>query len=145
MIELLIVIVIIAIFATISIVAYSGIQERAHLAAIKADLTSSARQIEFFKLDGNGDAPGTESEYRQADLKQTDGVYAYLFYCADGSKYALGAATVGGRSKVYYTSADGLVEDSWIPSWAYACQSMGMGGAPVEAWVNSGSGGWHTG
>ena len=56
--ELLIVIVVIAILAAISIVAYNGIQERARSAALKSDLTQVNKQLKLFQAD-NGSYPAT--------------------------------------------------------------------------------------
>lgn len=47
--ELLVVIVVIGILATIIIVAYSGIQERAIIATIQSDLKNSATKLEMYK------------------------------------------------------------------------------------------------
>lgn len=47
--ELLIVIVIIAILAAITIVAFNGVQNRAQLAALQSEWTNAERQIEAFK------------------------------------------------------------------------------------------------
>lgn len=49
--ELLIVIVVIAILAAISVVAYTGIQNRANDSAIKADLSNFAKLIEIQRAD----------------------------------------------------------------------------------------------
>jgi general secretion pathway protein G len=49
--ELLIVIVVIGILAAITIVAYSGIQNRGHDAAVKADLSNFAKLMEVQKAD----------------------------------------------------------------------------------------------
>lgn len=49
--ELLIVIVVIAILATISIVAYNGIQERAGEAALLSDTTQAGKQLKLFQVD----------------------------------------------------------------------------------------------
>lgn len=46
--ELLIVIVVIAILATISVVAYNGIQNRAHNSAVQSDLKNIATKIEMY-------------------------------------------------------------------------------------------------
>ena len=58
--ELLIVIVVIAILAAISIVAYNGIQERARSAAIKSDLAQVSKQLKIFQAT-NGKYPTTIS------------------------------------------------------------------------------------
>lgn len=47
--ELLIVIVIIAILAAISIVAYTGIQDRANDTSVRSDLNNIAKKIELYK------------------------------------------------------------------------------------------------
>ena len=58
--ELLIVIVVIAILAAISIVAYNGIQDRARSAALWSDLSQVAKQLKLFQAD-NGTYPATVS------------------------------------------------------------------------------------
>jgi type II secretory pathway pseudopilin PulG len=59
--ELLIVIVTIAILAAITIVAYSGIQERARQTQLKADLRNVERLIEVYNAE-NGHYPITAAE-----------------------------------------------------------------------------------
>ncbi len=49
--ELLIVIVIIAILAAITIVAFNGVQQRAGIAAAQADANAIAKKVELFKVD----------------------------------------------------------------------------------------------
>lgn len=56
--ELLIVIVVIAILAAISIVAYNGIQERARFAAMRSDLSSLNKAIQLYYAQ-NGSYPIT--------------------------------------------------------------------------------------
>ena len=51
--ELLIVIVVIAILAAITIVAYNGIQNRAADSAIVSDLASLKKKIDLYKVDNN--------------------------------------------------------------------------------------------
>lgn len=48
--ELLIVVVVIAILAAVTIVAYNGIQDRARLSVLKNDLSKSAKSLEAFKI-----------------------------------------------------------------------------------------------
>lgn len=59
--ELLIVIVVIAILATISIVAYNGIQQRAQRAIVKNDMRNFQQQLEAFNVD-NGRYPLNATE-----------------------------------------------------------------------------------
>ncbi|NCU37712.1 prepilin-type N-terminal cleavage/methylation domain-containing protein [Candidatus Saccharibacteria bacterium] len=49
--ELLIVIVVVAILATISVVAFRGVQQRATLAALQSDSSAIAKKIELFRVD----------------------------------------------------------------------------------------------
>jgi type II secretion system protein G len=56
--ELLIVIVVIAILAAISIVAYNGIQERARFSAYQTDISSLNKAIQMYHAD-NGRYPGS--------------------------------------------------------------------------------------
>lgn len=59
-IELLVVIVVIGILASISLVSYSGITTRARIVSIKSDLSNSAKQLKMFNID-NGYYPTTIS------------------------------------------------------------------------------------
>jgi prepilin-type N-terminal cleavage/methylation domain-containing protein len=52
--ELLIVIVVIAILAAITIVAYNGIQNRARISAVSSALSQANKKIAAFAVDGNG-------------------------------------------------------------------------------------------
>ncbi|MGV9001730.1 MAG: type IV pilin protein [Candidatus Saccharimonadaceae bacterium] len=59
--ELLIVIVVIAILAAITIVSYAGIQGRAYAVSVQSDIHNAGEQIEIFKLD-NGYYPVTTTD-----------------------------------------------------------------------------------
>lgn len=52
--ELLIVIVVIAILATITIVAYNGIQNRARISAVSSALSQANKKLATYAVDGNG-------------------------------------------------------------------------------------------
>jgi prepilin-type N-terminal cleavage/methylation domain-containing protein len=64
--ELLIVIVVIAILAAITIVSYNGIQTRAKVSVVQSDLRNIANQMEIFKVE-NGIYP-TVSQIPKNDL-----------------------------------------------------------------------------
>lgn len=59
--ELLIVIVIIGILATVVIVSYNGITKKARESTLMSDLNNDARLLEMYKVE-NGDYPAEGSE-----------------------------------------------------------------------------------
>lgn len=94
--ELLIVIVVIAILATISIVAYNGIQNRANDTSIQSDLNSFAKKIQLAAADTgefpvagasqtNGTSTGSSTTFSGFLFNPSKGVYMTtvnnLFYC----------------------------------------------------------------
>lgn len=107
--ELLIVIVIIAILAAISIVAYTGIQNRAHDTAVQSDLKNIGQKfLEFQVLYGR--LPGiTSADLTPMGLKVSRNSYGSHFspgsgdynmaYCFDGSAgtFAIVAASKSGN------------------------------------------------
>lgn len=85
--ELLIVIVIIAILAAISIVAYRGIQDRARTSSLQSTLAQMAKKIESQRVLNDGNYPSTLAD---AGLTlPTDGSYTYsgsnAGYCLGGT------------------------------------------------------------
>lgn len=68
-IELFIVIVVIAILAAISVVAYTGIQTRARESQIMNDFSNAAKQLQIYHID-NGRFPGT-SEIDNMDIRMS--------------------------------------------------------------------------
>lgn len=70
--ELLIVIVVIAILAAITIVAFNGIQERAKLTVLRNDLSAAARLMEGFKAGATNEQYPTTLE--QAGIKPSGGI-----------------------------------------------------------------------
>jgi uncharacterized protein (TIGR02145 family)/prepilin-type N-terminal cleavage/methylation domain-containing protein len=95
--ELLIVVVVIAILAAITIVAYNGITAQSKESSIKSQLSSANKKLETYKtLEGNGSYPVS---YTQAGLIQpNDTTYTYN---GGGNAYCL-QATRG--SIVFYVS-----------------------------------------
>lgn len=95
--ELLIVIVVIAILAAISVVAYTGIQQRAALSTMSSDLRSAASAFELYKVD-NGSYP-TEMP---AGTETSDGVVLSATY-TDGDGFCINA----------YHESDTSLQASW--------------------------------
>jgi len=74
--ELLIVIVVIAILASISVVAFNRVQERAKISVAQQDLKHMAKQMQLFKIDNGDYADATESPRDQlATIMKGAGVY----------------------------------------------------------------------
>lgn len=136
--ELLIVIVVIGILAAITIVAYSGIQNRANDSAVQSDLSAMAKKIALFHVD-NGRYPNTTGELNTLGIKASFSAYstspAYnLPYCiaSDSSYYAISALSKSGN-KYYYSSKVGVVK-SYSSSLANdGMQSASSSCADIEA------------
>lgn len=115
--ELLIVIVVIAILAAISIVAYRGIQERARASQASSALAQAKKKLELYKVDASTTPYPTTGNLASAGITDSDVSYQYT---SDGSAYCL-TATVGSTSyKVTNTSA---------PE-SGGCAGHGQGGVP---------------
>ncbi len=134
--ELLIVIVVIAILAAITVVAYNGIQERANNATVVSDLAALKKKIEIYKID-NGDLypSGSSSGLASLDFKMTKGAYAAspttannFWYCRTASRTQYSVIALGKSGAIYYiTEADGPTEYSGGVAWDGAnhnCNTM---------------------
>ena len=94
-IELLIVIVVIGILAAIVIVAYNGIIQRAHVAALQSDLTNGAQQLAVDNAS-NGSYPATAAQSNNgAGLKGSSGNALTYNASADGKSYCLQSTSFG--------------------------------------------------
>lgn len=111
--ELLIVIVVIAILAAIGIVAYTGIQGRAHDSAVQNDLRNLRTRIDLFHVD-NGRYPGQSipPDLNALDFSASHNAYDTdihhnLTFCHDGrgDNYAVIAQSRSGNA--YYISSEG--------------------------------------
>jgi prepilin-type N-terminal cleavage/methylation domain-containing protein len=142
--ELLIVIAVIGILATIVIVGYGAVVNNTRDTALKADLEKIADIIKLEALDNDGIPVGGATSALTGDSTVLNGVNVTpdadsyditvnnLFYCAgslaDNDEFALVAQSVTG--KVFaYVSNEGMTELDPIPSpWDYAgiCTSVGF-------------------
>ncbi len=98
LVELLIVIVVIAILAAISVVAYNGVQDRARISTMQADLHNAATQLTVFEVDNEAYptpnlpasiAPSANNSYE---------------YTSDGTTYCLTVTSSSPNVSSYYIS-----------------------------------------
>jgi type II secretion system protein G len=120
--ELLIVIVVIAILAAISIVAYNGIQNRTNNSTVQQDLATIAKKIELYKVD-NDSYPTSNGNLQTLGIKVSGGSYALgtyrnLVYCFNSttSQYTL-SATSKSDSHYYISSLNGSSVKAYPSAW----------------------------
>jgi prepilin-type N-terminal cleavage/methylation domain-containing protein len=154
LVELLIVIVVIAILATISVVAYNGIQNRSYDTAVKNDLSRNARNAELFKVDNskypNGYSNLTGMKTVGYGMVASQGAYHtgsnnHVFcYEADGAEFAIIARSKSGKVWYVSNSQTSPVEypQAWDPSIAYLCPEV-IGNNTTGQWLYQ-AGVWST-
>ena len=133
--ELLIVVVVIAILAAITIVAYANFQNRAYDSAVKNDLSSAAKKLEVAKVD-LGHYPRASSEM-PTGFKFSRSAYLITsnnaLYCFNHSRdeYALGAISKSGTG--YMLTKSGIREGVTVTA-VTVCGEVGTiwGGSPPE-------------
>lgn len=136
--ELLIVIVVIAILAAISVVAYTGIQNRANDSVVSSDLSNLAKQYEMFAIDGDGTYPSLAADLETLNASISKGAYmvnpeaAYnLVTChaSGATRYAITAISKSGK-RFYITNGGSVREYTgsavWYPGSTYStiCASV---------------------
>ena len=128
--ELLIVIVVIAILAAISIVAYTGIQNRTYDSTVKSELANFAKKLELVRVDRDGSYPTTLTSAMgfsfTKNAYQQDGQGYTLRYCVNTgtNQYIMYARSQSG-SYFRYTSESGL--STATATFGYAvCEQVGL-------------------
>ena len=144
--ELLIVIVVIAILAAISIVAYTGIQNRANDTAVQSDLRNFAGKIREYEAT-EGRFP-TGASATGTSLRATDGVGNFslarnsyrttvnnnFYYCrgvvSDVDKFGVIAVSASGQIYAYRSDIGAVrpVSGTWTTGWANTsiCPAAGV-------------------
>ena len=108
MVELMIVIVIIAILAAISIVAYNGVQNRGHNSAVQSDLHQLSTKLAIYQSE-QGRYPSRLAELESLQFKAskksyvTDGSNNNLLYCYSNSNDQIYAILARAKSGDIYT------------------------------------------
>jgi len=146
--ELLIVIVVIAILAAISIAAYTGIQNRAYDNTVQQDLRNIAQKIEMYRIASPNDQyPVGPTQLADAEVTASRDAYGNhynngsglynLVYCRLTS--AADRFALVGRSKsgaiFQYTSGGGIAEftGNWNNGSASICSGAGVANGGVSS------------
>ncbi len=160
--ELLIVIVVIAILAAITIVAYNGIQNRAYDTTVKSDLANMAKKFRIYQVD-TGTYPLTSADLpavgasvsKSAYLVSPNTIYNVVpCVTSGGAEFSIAAISKSGN-RFYISSVSGSVQEYtgagvWTDSTAYSTMCSNSlpgsslptgGGAPGygsawRAWLN---------
>ena len=135
--ELLIVIVVIAILAAISIVAYNGIQNRTYDSIVQNDLRTVGQKVELYNVE-NGSYPKGLSMLGDVDISKEaygkdynlNNGYNFL-YCwpDDTGRYAIVASS---RSGKMYKFTNGLISEytlnngTWSGGGPGICAALGI-------------------
>lgn len=130
--ELLIVVVVIAILATLAIVAYNGIQARARAAAVSTALNQANKKIRMYQVDNNA------FPTLLADAGISDGSVTYQYTGSAGSFCVTGTQ---GDTSMY-------MSDTQSSPVSGGCPGHGQGGVAaitnlsVNPRAQAGGGGW---
>lgn len=120
--ELLIVVVIIAILAAITIVAYNGIQDRAKSSSIQSALSSAAKAMEVAYIDGGSTAYPTALP---SNVKEVSGIVLSL--SQNGNSFCINAEpTANSTNKpMSYDPINGGLKDGVCPGAVIANSERG--------------------
>ena len=104
--ELLIVIVVIAILAAITIVAFNGIQNRANQTAFRSDFSSTTKATEMYYNEEAtaGTYPFSATTITQAGIKLTKSSYNAAVWCYNTGTTAWALVADNKDGKTYYVS-----------------------------------------
>lgn len=152
-IELLIVIVIIAILAAITLVAYNQITSRAYDAAVQSDLKADAKAVELYMTD-NSAYPTSYANLSSMitagyPLRASKSAYATtgnnFIYCQDGpNSYAIAAQSKSGTA--WYVSDEQRSPKNYSASWSWtgtvATICPNISGSSAGTWGYTG-GAWN--
>lgn len=138
--ELLIVVVVIAILAAITIVSYQGITARANDAAVQNDLSAFAKRIQLYAVENYGTYPTTTAVLSTLELRASRQSYetnevnrGNLTYCTDGAtpsaRFVLVGKSKSGTVWIHSsTNGPGLYPDQAAYNGAHSsvCPALGF-------------------
>lgn len=148
--ELLVVVVVIAILASVTIVAYNGVVARANDTAVKSDLRTLHEQVEIFHIN-KGTYPSlaqfTSNDPAVMQVRVAKGSYAAgdsFMYCVSGDNNAFALIARSKSGILFYSSSNQstVTEASFTFSDYTDCASAGVTPTPAGVWVRSARYGW---
>jgi len=148
--ELLIVVVVIAILAAISVIAYNGIQNRANDSAVESDLRQIGSQIlQFSATEGN--LPTLAAEFTSMKMKVSGNAYgngylsnAYnMAYCYNATTNVFVVVAASKSGKVYVFNGGVKEGIGPISTILTTCSNNGVS-TSTASWFYSG-GAWQAG
>lgn len=120
--ELLIVVVVIAILAAITVVAYNGVTGQAKEAALKSDLRTAATELELIRIESNT----FPSSYTP---KVSDGTT--MTYTGGGASFCISATHTSFSNKVFSITQEGVIKNEPCEATPLAMQSLTNATCPV--------------
>lgn len=109
--ELLIVVVVIAILAAVTVVAYNGISNRAVESALKSDLTTVAKQLQIDKIkSGSTVFPETLADANEGNgLSASSEANSYYTTLSDGQGFCLTLVSIRNASIIFSIDNSGVI------------------------------------
>ena len=116
--ELLIVIVVIAILAAITIISYAGITNRARETSLKSDLQNTSTKLKLAQID-TGSYPSSLSEDNTAKSGDNQ-----LTYTGGGTTFCLKATSPSLPNKTFYITQEGTIGEGDCPDTTTIMQTI---------------------
>jgi prepilin-type N-terminal cleavage/methylation domain-containing protein len=134
--ELLIVIVVIAILAAISVVAFAGIQNRANDSAVQTDIRNiAAKVMEYHAINGEYPSGGSSTTFpggiKYAVNKSAYNTTTYnLYYCVipsgPNARFSVSARSISGKIIAYYDGGFKDYPNNTYTSNTNVCPNTGI-------------------
>jgi len=145
--ELLIVIVVIGILAAITIVAFNGIQNRAHDTAVQSDLMNTAKKLELLKITLGTYPAQNDTSLSEAGISISKGSYNTtannFIYCGSSTSQNFAIVATSKSGKTFAIASNrAFSEYTGYPVSDYASTCVNLigtsaaryGFTPAESW-----------
>jgi len=111
--ELLVVVVVIAILAAITIVSYNGIKNRAIASSLQSDLSQNITTIENYATLNSGQYPGSPTTATSNGVKSSNNNLSYRW--TGGNSYCLMVSDTGNTNSYYATNSNASPQKGTCP------------------------------